>query len=96
MRSVERWLTRVGLVLCGLVIVTTVVLIGVRVVVGPRTLNHDSGPCTPPKSGSTCITDRYSGNLVGRPWIIVLGTLSVCSVAIGMTLREHLKALSDA
>ena len=91
--TVERWLTWVGLALCGLVIATTVVLIGIRAVAGPRTLNHDR--CTPEPPETSCVHDRYSGSPVGRPWLMVLGTLSVCSGAIGGTLLKHRKTLTS-
>ena len=92
----EIWLTRLGLALCGLVIATTVVLAGMRLIVGPRTVNHEPGPCKPPEPGTTCVHDRYTGNVVGRPWMIVAGTLSVCAGAIGLSLLEHRKALTSA
>lgn len=92
----EKRLTWLGLVLCGLVIATTAVLGGIRVVEGPRTVNHDKGPCRPPKPGTTCVHDRYSGSPVGRPWMIVAGTLSICAGAIGLTLLKHREQLSAA
>jgi hypothetical protein len=91
---VERWLTKVGLALCGLVVAGTVVLLGVRLVAGPRTVHHDACPGSRPPSG--CVHDRYSGNVVSRPWMVLFGTLSVCAVAIGAALREHHRALSSA
>jgi hypothetical protein len=91
---VEIWLTRLGMVLCGLLIATTVVLVGVRVVAGPRTVNHVSHPCPAPKQSTTCVQDHFTGNLVGRPWMIVLGTLSLCAGAVGLSLREHDKVLT--
>lgn len=90
----ERWLTWLGLVLCGLVIAATVVLFGIRIVDGPRTLNHERTECTPAKTATTCVHDRYSGSPVGRPWMIVLGTVSVCAGAIGLTLLKHRKQLA--
>lgn len=90
----ERRLTTLGIVACALVIATTVVLVGMRVVEGPRTLNHDRVQCVPAKTATTCVHDRYSGSPVGRPWMIVLGTLSVCSGAIGLTLIKHRRRLS--
>lgn len=94
MARAESWLTWFGLILCALVIATTAVLIGIRLADGPRTVNHDSGRCLPPKTATTCVHDRYSGSPVGRPWMIVLGTLSVCAGAIGLTLLRHRKQLS--
>ncbi|MFN2540223.1 MAG: hypothetical protein ABR549_19005 [Mycobacteriales bacterium] len=96
MGRVERWLTGLGLLLCGLVVAATLVLVAVRIVAGPRTLNHERGPCPPPRSETVCVHDRYSGNVVDRPWMVVFGTLSVCSAAIGLTLVKHRKALTSA
>ena len=90
----ERTLTRLGLVVCGLIIATTVVLGAMRLVDGPRTLNHVPGPCKPPKSETTCVTDHYTGSPVGRPWLIVAGTLTICAGAVGLSLKEHRKSLS--
>jgi len=93
---VEIWLTRLGMLLCGLVIAITVVLVGVRIVAGPRTLNHVSKPCPAPRQDTTCIRDRYTGNVVDRPWMIVLGTLSLCAGAVGISLRQHHRVLTAA
>jgi hypothetical protein len=91
---VEKTLTWLGLVLCGLVIATTAVLGVLRLVNGPRTVNYGSGPCKPPRSDTTCVTDHYTGSPVGRPWLIVAGTLSICAGAVGLSLKEHRKSLS--
>lgn len=89
----ERRLTLLGIVLCGLVISAFVVLAGIRLAVGPRTVHHDVVACPPSRSGETCVHDRHTGAPVGRSWLIVAGTLSVCAGAIGMSLRDHRKAL---
>jgi hypothetical protein len=91
---VERWLTRIGLVLCGLVIAVTVVLLGVRVVAGPRTVHHDR--CGSAGGDTVCVHDRHTGSIVSRPWMILLGTLSLCAGAIGVALREHEASLSSS
>ncbi|MDX6216481.1 MAG: hypothetical protein QOG99_2065 [Frankiales bacterium] len=92
----ERTLTWLGLVLCGLIIATTAVLGVMRLVDGPRTLNHVSGPCKPPRSDTTCVTDHYTGSPVGRSWLIVAGTLTICAGAVGVSLKEHRTSLSAA
>jgi hypothetical protein len=93
---VEKRLSWLGIVLCGLVIATTAVLGGIRVVEGPRTVNHDKGRCQPPKTDTTCVHDRYSGSPVSRPWMILAGTLSICAGAIGFTLLKHRRQLNAA
>ena len=90
----EKGLTWLGIVVCGAVIAATAVLGVLRVVEGSRTLNHDKVRCQPPKTGTTCVHDRYSGSPVTRPWLIVAGTLSLCAGAIGLSLLEHRKRLS--
>jgi hypothetical protein len=91
---VERTLTWLGLVLCGLVIAASAVLGVMRLVNGPRTVNHGSGPCKPPKTETTCVADHYTGSPVGRPWLIVAGTLTICAGAVGLSLKEHRTSLS--
>jgi hypothetical protein len=91
---VERRLTSIGIVLCGLVIAASVVLGCIRLVAGPRTVHHDVMTCPPSRVGETCVHDRHTGSVVGRSWLIVAGTLSVCAGAIGMSLLDHRKALS--
>jgi hypothetical protein len=84
--------TWLGLGVCGLVIATAGVLGVLRIVDGPRTVNHVR--CLESKNGSTCVHDRYSGSPVSRPWMIVAGTLSICAGAVGLTLLKHRKRLS--
>lgn len=90
----ERTLTWLGLVLCGLVIATTTVLGVMRLVNGPRTVTYVSGPCKPPRSDTTCVTNHDTGSPVGRPWLIVAGTLTICAGAVGLSLKEHRESLS--
>lgn len=88
----DRWVTRAGLALCGLVVGVSVLLGAVRLAEGPRVLVHVAHPCPPPKADQTCITDHYEGSWVVRPWLIVAITLTVCAGAVGLTLVDHLRA----